>query len=181
MVDEIHVKPFFDYKAGNIAGVATNCSEAAHSADEFQKPVFPSSRDPKVSFLYDLLDWLDAWQKKNTNACRLTDETHGALYQTTQALVEITRYCFDELHLSFVVLGKFQTDLLEDRFGKYRRLLGLITTYLSGSYTKAKISFACKAPCHGLARPPQSTPTKTNTGRRFKNEQAHTKLTGTSL
>lgn len=61
---------------------------------------------------------------KNTNACRLTDETHGALYQTTQALVEITRYCFDELHLSFVLLGKFQTDLPEDRFGKYRRLAG---------------------------------------------------------
>ncbi|KAH6925859.1 hypothetical protein HPB50_011306 [Hyalomma asiaticum] len=92
--------------------------------DEFQKRVFPSSRDPKVSFLYDLLDWLDAWQEKNTNACRLTDETHGALCQTTQALVEIARYCFDELHLSFVLLGKFQTDLLEDRFVKYRRLAG---------------------------------------------------------
>ncbi|KAH7944230.1 hypothetical protein HPB52_017470 [Rhipicephalus sanguineus] len=92
--------------------------------DEFQKPVFPSPRDPNVSFLYDLLDWLDARQEKNTNACRLTDETHGALYQTTQALGEIARYCFSELHLCFVLLGKLQTDLLEDRFGKYRRLAG---------------------------------------------------------
>lgn len=29
MLDEIHIKPFFDYKGGNIAGMAQNSPEAA--------------------------------------------------------------------------------------------------------------------------------------------------------
>lgn len=35
MVDEIHLKPFFDYKGGNIAGIALNNAEAANSAFVF--------------------------------------------------------------------------------------------------------------------------------------------------
>ncbi|KAH8037209.1 hypothetical protein HPB51_009002 [Rhipicephalus microplus] len=42
----------------------------------------------------------------------------------TQAFIKICAYCFEELKMSFVLLGKFQTDLLEERFGCYRRLAG---------------------------------------------------------
>ncbi|KAH6939766.1 hypothetical protein HPB50_021570 [Hyalomma asiaticum] len=35
MVDEIHLKPFFYYKGGNIAGTALNNAEAANSAFVF--------------------------------------------------------------------------------------------------------------------------------------------------
>lgn len=35
MLDEIHIKPFFDYKGGNIAGIAQNSPEAATSAMVF--------------------------------------------------------------------------------------------------------------------------------------------------
>lgn len=35
MVDEIHIKPFFEYKGGNIAGVAANSGQAANSAFVF--------------------------------------------------------------------------------------------------------------------------------------------------
>lgn len=35
MVDEIHIKPYFDYKGGNIVGAAYNCGEAATSAFVF--------------------------------------------------------------------------------------------------------------------------------------------------
>lgn len=35
MVDEIHIKPFFDYKGGNISGVAANSGQAANSAFVF--------------------------------------------------------------------------------------------------------------------------------------------------
>lgn len=98
--------------------------KGARFRDDFKKPVFPSERDPKLSFLYDFLDWLEYWKEKQADTCKLTKETHGALHQTTQALIEICRYCFDELHMSFVLLGKFQTDFLEDRFGRYRRLAG---------------------------------------------------------
>ncbi|XP_077486819.1 uncharacterized protein LOC144098174 [Amblyomma americanum] len=54
----------------------------------------------------------------------LTTDTHAALRLTTYSLIEICRYCFDELHLEYVLLGKFQTDSLEERFGRYRRLCG---------------------------------------------------------
>ena len=35
-----------------------------------------------------------------------------------------TNYCIDELNLKYVLTGKLQTDQLEARFGKYRRLAG---------------------------------------------------------
>ncbi|KAH8022589.1 hypothetical protein HPB51_000889 [Rhipicephalus microplus] len=44
--------------------------------------------------------------------------------QTTRAFIGICAYCFEELKMSFVLLGKFQTDLLDERFGCYRRLAG---------------------------------------------------------
>ncbi|XP_077489629.1 uncharacterized protein LOC144100614 [Amblyomma americanum] len=92
--------------------------------DRFQEPVFPSEDDMKVAFLYKILDWLDSLKEKNLDSGVLTKETHASLHQTTHALVEVSRYCFDELQLSYVLLGKFQTDSLEDRFGKYRQLAG---------------------------------------------------------
>ena len=35
LVDEIHLKPYFDYKGGNIAGLSDNSNEAATSAFAF--------------------------------------------------------------------------------------------------------------------------------------------------
>lgn len=49
---------------------------------------------------------------------------HSAFRHTSHALVEVTRYCIEELGFSYVLLGKFQTDCLEDSFGKYRQLSG---------------------------------------------------------
>ncbi|KAH6944232.1 hypothetical protein HPB50_002362 [Hyalomma asiaticum] len=42
----------------------------------------------------------------------------------SHALHEISVYCLEELKFRYVLLGKFQTDILEDRFGKYRQLSG---------------------------------------------------------
>ncbi|KAH9380012.1 hypothetical protein HPB48_006170 [Haemaphysalis longicornis] len=89
--------------------------KGARFRDDFKKPVFPSERDTKLSFLYDFLDWLEYCKKKQADTCKLAKETHGALHhtQTTQPLIDICRYCFDEVHMSFFLLGKFHTDLLE--------------------------------------------------------------------
>lgn len=96
--------------------------------DDFQEPVTSAEDDRNVHFLCSLFDWLDAWldvwESKNLTSGTLTKETHGALRQTTRALVQITEYCFTELGLNYVLLGKIQTDSLEDRFGKYRQLAG---------------------------------------------------------
>jgi hypothetical protein len=47
-----------------------------------------------------------------------------ALKQTIVTLVELSVYLLNDLNLSFILLGKFQTDCLECRFGLYRRLSG---------------------------------------------------------
>ncbi|KAM7307374.1 uncharacterized protein ISCGN_011010 [Ixodes scapularis] len=70
------------------------------------------------------LDWLDEWKGKDLDSGTLTSDTHAALQHTTHALVEVARYCFTELKLSFILLGKIQTDNLEERFGNSKRPAG---------------------------------------------------------
>lgn len=85
--------------------------------DQFQEALFPSAEDPKVDFLYNFLDWLDAWKAKNLESGTLSENTIAALQQTTHAFLEISRYCFSEVKLPCVLLGKIQTENLEERFG----------------------------------------------------------------
>ncbi|CAN8011284.1 unnamed protein product, partial [Ixodes pacificus] len=96
--------------------------------DDFQEPVTSAEDDSNVPFWcspFDWLDaWLDVWESENLSSGTLTKETHGALRQTTRAFVEIAEYCFTELGLNYVLLGRIQTDSLEDCFGKYRQLAG---------------------------------------------------------
>ncbi|CAN7938545.1 unnamed protein product [Ixodes hexagonus] len=54
----------------------------------------------------------------------LTREIHAALEQTSYSLVKLSQYCLETLNFKYVLLGKFLTDCLEDRFGRYRRLAG---------------------------------------------------------
>ncbi|KAH8035669.1 hypothetical protein HPB51_007913 [Rhipicephalus microplus] len=54
----------------------------------------------------------------------LTTKTHSALRLTSYSLIEVSRYCLEELGFEYVLLAKFQTDSLEERFGRYRRLCG---------------------------------------------------------
>lgn len=72
------------------------------------------------------MNWLDEWKEKTKDydSHKLIKKTHGALHQTTYGHIELARYCLDELKLSYVLLGKIQTDGLEHRFGKYRQLAG---------------------------------------------------------
>lgn len=51
-------------------------------------------------------------------------ETHTALKQTLNGIIQITKYCKDELGISYISPGKFQTDDLESRFSFYRQLAG---------------------------------------------------------
>ncbi|XP_035217487.1 LOW QUALITY PROTEIN: uncharacterized protein LOC118190813 [Stegodyphus dumicola] len=90
--------------------------------NEFQKPL--RIDDKRMQFLYTFLNWLDVWESYTCVTGTLTRETHQALKHTTYAVIEITHYCIEELKLDYVLTGKLQTDSLEDRFGKYRRLAG---------------------------------------------------------
>lgn len=91
--------------------------------DPWQEPISAMSCK-QIEFLDKFATWLDNWKSRGMQTGTLTNETHSALRQSTYALIEVARYCLDELGFKYVLLGKFQTDALEARFGKYRRLCG---------------------------------------------------------
>lgn len=91
--------------------------------DDLQEPI-SCIDDPKVQFLKDVLKWLNAWKSLRCDTGGLTKETHAALELTCYSLVKLCEYCLENLQFKYVLMGKFQTDCLEDRFGRYRQLAG---------------------------------------------------------
>ncbi|GBN92749.1 hypothetical protein AVEN_151795-1 [Araneus ventricosus] len=55
---------------------------------------------------------------------KLTKETQFALQFTTKSLIDIANHIFKEHTPEYILLGKFQTDSLEARFGQYRQMSG---------------------------------------------------------
>ncbi|KAH7985005.1 hypothetical protein HPB49_026654 [Dermacentor silvarum] len=99
------------------------CNKGIRLRDELQSPI-TSVTSPQVQFLLSVVKWLDLWQSLKFDTGILTRETHSALRLTTDTLVKVTKYCLEEMHFDYELLGKFQTDCLEERFGKYRQLAG---------------------------------------------------------
>ena len=58
--------------------------------------------------------WAGLAVKRDTTVC--------ALKHTVSTFIQIKNYLFYELHVSYVLTGKFQTDCLEFRFSQYRQL-----------------------------------------------------------
>ena len=61
----------------------------------------------------------------------LSKETCLAVKHTSLALCDIAKYLLSDLGFSYVLLGKFQSDILESRFGGYhvwRQLLHICAT-----------------------------------------------------
>lgn len=87
--------------------------------NEFQQPVTLNS-EHIYKFLHNIIAWLDRWKECNFREGRLSRETHGALRHSTDALLKISNYCLNQKKYNYVMLGKLQTDKLEERFGKYR-------------------------------------------------------------
>ena len=69
------------------------------------------------------VNWVERWQSQNIEG-KLTKEAFTALSYTCRALLDIAEYCLKELGAKYELLGKFQTDALEARFGQYWQLAG---------------------------------------------------------
>jgi len=82
--------------------------------------------DSNVVLLRQVYDWLVQWEalQQKVRQGRLSNETMFALKHTVFTLVQLINYLFEELHVSYVLTGKFQTDYLEFRFSQYRQLSG---------------------------------------------------------
>jgi hypothetical protein len=79
--------------------------------------------------LQAFVSWLQSWEDLMIldvpkRAHKLSAETHFAFSFTTKNLIELSDYLLKELKLKHVLLDQFQTDVLERRFGQYRKLSG---------------------------------------------------------
>ncbi len=54
----------------------------------------------------------------------MTNQTFLALIQTTSGLIELATFLLTKKSYQYVLLGKFQSDPIESRFGWYRQLAG---------------------------------------------------------
>ena len=75
--------------------------------------------DSRISWMVSFVSWLDNWKTySNTNntAC-LTNETYTAPRHTVNTMVCMLYELLNSYTLDYVMLGKFQTDNLESRFG----------------------------------------------------------------
>lgn len=86
-----------------------------------------SNTDPNLKFLMQFAEWIDRWEKISVGSCRsgkLSKETSFALHHTSISIVHLCNYLLNKFDIKYIMLGKFQTDPLEGRFGKYRQLSG---------------------------------------------------------
>ncbi|KAH6946072.1 hypothetical protein HPB50_011471 [Hyalomma asiaticum] len=98
-------------------------SKGRRIRDELQTPIAQKFCQ-QVEFLHTVVQWLDIWESLKFDNGILIRETHTAFRLTTEELIKLISYCLDDLGFDYVLLGKFQTDCLEERFGKYRQLSG---------------------------------------------------------
>ncbi len=67
---------------------------------------------------------MDDWKK--AKKLGLSGETFSAWTQTLSASADLSQYLIEKRHFKYVLLGKFQSDPLEGRFGMYRQLNGAL-------------------------------------------------------
>ncbi|GBO32495.1 hypothetical protein AVEN_146814-1 [Araneus ventricosus] len=107
----------------DIANVKT-VTKGKHKNNPMAEPITDSLNDIKKEFLKKFIAWLDKYEKMDSNNGRFSRETHSALRQTSQAFLSVTEYCCNNLNMSYLLLGKIQTDKLESRLRQYRSMSG---------------------------------------------------------
>ncbi|XP_035233153.1 uncharacterized protein LOC118204968, partial [Stegodyphus dumicola] len=104
--------------------------KALQFRDVFMQPI-RTPEDKSLEYLSQFCSWLISWNDfcPTTKNCKsqigkLSKETQVALLHTTATLNELSKYLLKEFKLPFILLGKFQTDNLEGRFGQFRQMSG---------------------------------------------------------
>jgi len=106
-----------------IVNVKNPCT-GIHKRNEFQKPITIFD-DANLCYLKQFNDWLLTWEAQlESKKEGLSAQTFLALKQTNSALMAAANYFLKEKNFNFLLLGQFQTDPLEERFGWYRQMSG---------------------------------------------------------
>ena len=92
-----------------------------HKRDDFSFPI-QSVDDFKLVYLRTGITILTEWQSSKRDG--LSSPTFTACIQTFRALIDLSIYLLERHGFLCVLLGKFQSDPLEGRFGHYRQLSG---------------------------------------------------------
>ena len=71
-----------------------------------------------TSLISDFAVWLKEWQSTGEKGSSLSRETFQCAIQTSTAIPSLVKYLLEEKEgLSFILLGKFNSDAIERRFG----------------------------------------------------------------
>jgi len=116
--------------------------------DPYSEPIM-GLMDHKLQWLRSFHDWLTAWESQKIEQRQgvLSRETMFALKHTVGTMCQLCEYLLTTpvcgQQMNYVLLGKFQTDALEFRFGQYRRMSGtnynVSVTQIMESEKKLKI------------------------------------------
>lgn len=91
--------------------------------DDQKKPI--SNVDcSQMKFMSSLKQWFEEWRKDGDRKSSISRETLFCAIQTTSAIPELVQYLLEDKMLSYVLLGKINSDPIERRFGHYRQLSG---------------------------------------------------------
>ena len=92
-----------------------------NNRDLYRDPV-RSINDWKLDFLEEMQQFFYKWSISSTHG--LSKETFLANMTTCKGLIECTKYLLGHCEYNYVLLGHFQSDPLESRFGWYRQMSG---------------------------------------------------------
>lgn len=106
----------------NIINVRTT-SAGWRKRDEQRKPIFGTDCD-QIQFMNSFGSWLREWQGMGNKKESLSRETFFCAIQTTTAIPKLVDHLLKKKSLSYVLLGKMNSDPIERRFGHYRQLAG---------------------------------------------------------
>ena len=99
-----------------------SCFEGIAKRDIFSTPI-SGLTDQKIEWLKNFIGWLQDWWS-NPDCIGLMKDTYEAILHTSRSMVTFTKYVFSQFPIKYLLLGKIQTDPLEQRFGWYRNLSG---------------------------------------------------------
>ena len=111
-------------KFWNIVNVK-NTTKGLHKLLDDAK-VIDNVDDDRIDWLNKFSCWLKLWHNdiRKQKEGHLTKETFTALTHTVDTLILLIKDLLEQHKFNYVLLGKFQTDNLEARFGQYRMLSG---------------------------------------------------------
>jgi len=91
--------------------------------DCYREPIRKNNKF-QLCFLNKFLVWLEQWKTSVPSSQSLSTQTFQSIIHTTKAFLSLIPYLFETHKFDYILLSKFQNDVIEGRFGYYRQLSG---------------------------------------------------------